>query len=153
MVLREVLQLHIFACPPTCSVRSVKLEHSSRTIIIADSVLHSGVLFHRGFRKLLTEYEHLLQFSRSRFNKFCHSLFAECVGFKSVLGKPLFHLRYRIGVFKVGEVLHSSSERLSRTFVKGNCISDKLHIQAYTSVIYPLVEVIFLPYELGYGEL
>ena len=52
---------------PSSTVRPVELEHSSRSPVFADCILHGLVLLHRGLGQLLTELQHTAERLLGRF--------------------------------------------------------------------------------------
>ena len=100
MVLREVLQLYEPPRPPTAAVCAVELKHSVSTTVRAGSVFHRLIFLYRGFRKLLTEFQHLRKLLRSGFQYRRDFLFSKAVHLQAVLREPLFHLLNGIRVIE-----------------------------------------------------
>ena len=151
VVLGQILHLNDAACPSACAVSTVKLEHTSGTAIGANRSLHYLVLLYRRLGKLLTESQNLLQFRRCRLQHFSHSLFAEGIGFHTVVRKPLLHLLHGIGVVQSGQIFHCLGQLGAGSAVHLNGLPNQFHIQGNTTVIDLLVDVVFVPHAVRHG--
>ena len=152
MILRKILQLDDASGKSAGSVGTVILEHSSCPGILANRCLHSGVFLHTALGKLLTEGKNIRQMLWCSLECFCHSLLAESIHFQSVIRKPPFHLCYGVGIVKVGQILNLLCEVFAADAVDGNSLLYKCHIQTDAAVIDFLIQMIFIPDEIGNRE-
>ena len=152
MVLRQVLHLDQ-AASPSSGTAAVELEHPTCAAIGADSVDHGLVFLYAGFRQLLPEDQHTLQFRRSVFNEFGHDLFTEAVSFHAVVGQPLFHLLDAIGIVQFCQTLHSFRQLGPGTGVHVDGLLDQWKVDSDTTVVDLLIDVILVPYEVRDREL
>ena len=106
MVLRQVLQLNDTTSLSTCSICTIELEHTSCTTIRADRILHSLILFDRGFRQLQPQFQHRPHGFSCRFNQLLHLCLSERIGLVALRFEPSEQLVDRVGVVQVGQGFH-----------------------------------------------
>ena len=135
MVLRQVLELHQSSGKSASSVGSVKLKHSSCSVIHAHGIFHSRIFLHTAFSKLLTKRQDFYQVFRCILNHLGYYLFTKTASFKSVVRKPAFHLLYGVRIFKTGKFLHLLCKCRLDLLIKGNGILNKNHINTNSTVI------------------
>ena len=147
MILRQVLHLDQ-AARPSPGTAAVELEHPTGAAICADGVHHGLILLHTGFRQLLPEDQHALQFRRSAFDELRHDFFPEAVGLHAVVGQPLFHLLDAVGIVQLCQMLHGFRQLGPGAGIHVDGLPDQRQVDHDATVIDLLVDVILVPYEV-----
>lgn len=84
--------------------------------------------------------------------QFPDSLFIKSFCFYAVVGKPAFHLRYAVRVFKPDLFLHPGTEAFFCFAVNGNRLMHNGHIEQNTPIVYLLIDGVLVLQELRHRE-
>ena len=153
MILREILQLDVTTREAASTIGTIELEHTTGTAILAHRLFHRLIFTDAGLGELLPEGQDIAEFRWRSLQKLSHSLFIQTFGLQPLVGEPLLHLLHRVWIFKSGHVFHGLGQLLTRASVHFDSLMYQLHIQSDTTVVYLLVDVIFLPDRIRHREL
>ena len=102
---------------------------------------------------MLPKGKNLTQFIGGRFEQFGNGLFAESFCLQAVIGKPILHLRDRVGVIKRSQRLNSGGEFAPGHTIHSDGFTHKGHIKSNPGVVNLLVDMVFVPKVLRHGKL
>ena len=151
MVLGQILKLHDAPREPPGAVGSVELEHPTGAAVLTDGVLHGLILLDGGFRQLLPKGQNIGQGRLGGLEQGCHGLLVEGIHIKPTGREPILHLRHAVGIVQPGQSLQFDSQRILGYLVKIDGVLHQRHIQADATVVYLLVDVVFVPDEIRHG--
>ena len=138
------------ACPSSGTVRSVKKEHSVAAAIITYRILHRLILFNTAFGKLQPELKYLCHICWNGLKQDGNVLFTQCFSFQTVVCQVTFKLHNGVRIIQPGEFLHSSHKVFFGLFIDADSLFYELSVNHDASVVYFLIEMIFIPDEVRY---
>ena len=158
MVLWEVLQLDIPAGISTGTTGPIELEKSSCSAVRTHTAFRCLVFFHRAFRHLESELQHIQGF---RINpvliQLCdhlrHILFAECVHRDAALLQPCLQLGYGIWILKTSQLVGFLAHGIGEHQVTGDCFLYQFRVDPHAAVIDALIRAVMLPFQFCHREL
>ena len=158
MVLWEVLQLDIPAGISTGTTGPIELEKSSCSAVRTHTAFRCLVFFHRAFRHLESELQHIQGF---RINpvliQLCdhlrHILFAECVHRDAALLQPCLQLGYGIWILKTSQLVGFLAHGIGEHQVTGDCFLYQFRVDPHATVIDALIGAVVLPFQFRHRKL
>ena len=152
VVLGEVLQLDDPAGPSAAAVCAVELEHAPCPAVRADSVLHRLVFFDGGFCELLAETEDVCDVPGRGLEEPGNGFLVKGFGIHALAGEPFLHLCHGVRVLKPCLFLQGCRQLCAAEGIEADGVSCHIHVQCNPAVVYLLVDMVFIPYGLRYGE-